>query len=203
MSEGGIEEPNDIYDWDEHNEYPFGRSVAKLVLAYNGHSVERYWEASKILSNSDLFKFNLYPIAFRNVDDALWDKYGLDAITGLPTKHTYRAWCFANRFPAIGNYVSQYRPKLIVGIGVSYLYDFLVCFAGSNGTSRINVETIKPPDSGSQQARYFYWTQIDHGETTLSILPFFSSPRYGLNSNYLLDKVGSRLQQITSLGDGS
>ena len=106
MSRRRIEEPNDIYDWDEHNKYPFGKSVAKLVLAYNGYSVDRYREASKILSQSDLFKFNLYPIAFRNVDDALWDKYGLDEITGLPTQHAYRAWCLVNRFPAIGDYVS-------------------------------------------------------------------------------------------------
>ena len=187
----GAVQGHDEYSWAKHNKYRFGQSVAKLYLAINGLPVEQYREIGQLPGHHSLFKLNLYPIAFRYADDSLWAKYGIQEITGMASKETYRTWCFLNRFPVISDLVKKHDPQLIIGMGITYLVDFFACFAGNSGSGNIRVEFF---GEGRAQRRV-YWSAINNGRTVLAVLPFFSGS-YGLNSNELIKTVGTRLGQI-------
>jgi hypothetical protein len=192
----GPYQPAKRYDWAEHCKYRYGISVAKLYAAYRGLDVESYYEHIKSFSDTELFRLNLYPVSFRNTDYGLWHRYELDKVTGFDDKELYRIWCFLYRFPAFAERVKEFRPKLIIGTGVSYVTDFFACFAGNNGiASQIKVGDLRPQSESNKTPRRYYWCQLATG-TTLAIIPFFSGS-YGLNSNHLLQQMGNILGQIT------
>jgi hypothetical protein len=189
--------PSGLYDWPESLTYPYGRSVAKLVAAINGNNVTTYREFAARCNGSEIFKMNLYPIAFRNTDDALWKKNRLDNITGFEEKYLFKTWCFLHRFPAIAKLAKQKNPKVIIGTGITYLTDFFVCFASGIGIETpINSVEIPPEKSKSsnQSPRKFYWAKLSNG-TVLFVIPFFSG-QYGLNSDYLLQQMGEKIKNI-------
>ncbi|SFE04741.1 hypothetical protein [Nitrosomonas sp. Nm166] len=164
IKNGASTPEQNIYDWKDSITYPFGRSFAKLYSAIVGEKVENYSEfVSKKWKGSEIFKLNLYPIAFDSTDSALWH---------------------------------MYRLKLIVCTGVSYLRDFFICFGGnSENSATIQYEDLSPsPGSKVENKRRFYWVHLDQ-HTTLVVIPFFSGS-YGLNSNYLLQKIGNRIREI-------
>jgi hypothetical protein len=142
----------------------------------------------------NMFKMNLYPIAFPYTDDSLWLKFGLDQLTGINSKYIYRTWCFLHRFPWINEQVNKYKPKLIIAMGVDYLTDYVVCFAGKDGTDEINVEEIEPQSSNNQKTRRIYWARLSD-ERLFVVIPHFSGP-YGLNSDYLIEKVGNKIKEL-------
>lgn len=179
------------YDWMQHITYPFGVSVAKLYAGINGIQISNYKKYVKDLNGSELFKMNLYPIAFRNINASLWDTYGLKSITGFDSKETYRLWCFLNRFPAISEYVNQKSPDLIICIGLSFLYDFFLCFAGSNSNINIFEEKIFP---NSSDERRYYWALSSNKKTLIFVIPFFSS-QSGLNSDKLLEEMAKIISE--------
>lgn len=184
--------PAGRYDWKDSLTYTYGRNVAKLVSVIKGKNVEEYQEYANNAKGNELFRLNLYPIAFRNTDESLWKHYRLDKITGFEEKELFRTWCFLNRFPAIAKIVAeQKKPKIIIGTGVSYLTDFFSCFAGKNGI-KTHIHTAKIPSDSSkpsnQYQRRYYWAHMDNG-STLYVIPFFSG-QYGLNSNYLIQQMG-------------
>ncbi|HDR14974.1 MAG TPA: hypothetical protein ENN79_05715, partial [Desulfobacteraceae bacterium] len=176
----GRYEPRGDYLWQEHLTYPFGRSVAKLFMALNGLGVENYNRIAEMDIDSKIFKLNLYPIAFRHAGDKLWAKYHIGDLTGLDSKEVYRTWCFLNRFPFIAETVKRHNPKLIIGIGVTYLTDFFACFAGTGGSGNIHIGELQPDFKNKQNHRRYYWSKINSGRTLLAVIPFFSS-QYGLN----------------------
>ena len=185
------------YVWENHIDYTYGRSFAKLYAAIQGdNNVKQYKKLLKKWDNSEIFKLNLYPIAFDSTDETLWQQYGLDKTTGLDEKHLFQTWCFMNRFPAFANLRKNHPPKLIIGTGVSYLRDFLVCFGGDDKNSAlIRYGDIKPVSkTNKQNMRRYYWVKIDN-RTTLVVIPFFSGS-YGLNSDYLLQEMGNRIREI-------
>lgn len=187
----GAVERHDQYDWAVHNRYRFGQSAAKLYLAMNKLPVESYYEIDQLPGKHALFKLNLYPIAFRYAGDSLWEEFGIQDITGMESKETYRTWCFLNRFPVISDLVRQHDPKLIVGMGITYLVDFFACFAGTSGSGNIHVESF----GEGRAKRRIYWSVINDGRTVLAVLPFFTGS-HGLNSNELIKSVGARLSEI-------
>lgn len=186
----GAYTPKDNYNWKESLTYTYGRNLAKLYTAVNGGKVEDYRLVEK-MSGQELFKLNLYPIAFNSTDDNLWRKNGLVDLTGFEEKNLYKTWCFLHRFPAIAKKVSEEKPKCIICTGTSYLTDFFVCFAGySRTTLEIKVAEI----DGDSVKRKLYWSKLND-KTVLVVIPFFSGSN-GLNSNDLLQKAGNIIGQL-------
>lgn len=187
-----------IYDWQEHMGYSYGRNVAKLYCAIKNIPVETYREATRSYHGTELFKMNLYPIAFSNTDDKLWQINNLHELTGFQDKHLFKTWCFLNRFPKISNFTKTKAPKLIIGTGVTYLTDFLACFAGSlNLDGAIQVGSLLSKSSKEKPIRKYYWAKLTNG-TTIVVIPFFSG-QFGLNSNDLIQQMGNKIRALCSL----
>ena len=198
IKKGKVNPEQNLFNWKDSITYPFGLSFAKLHAAIQGESVENYRELSSTWDGSELFKLNLYPIAFDSTDDTLWHKYKLDKITGFDEKHLFQTWCFMNRFPAYSELREKKRPKLIICTGVSYLRDFFMCFGGNRSNSGfIKYGDISPaPESKIQNKRRYYWVNLDD-YSTLIVIPFFSGS-YGLNSNHLLQNMGNKIREIST-----
>jgi len=96
-------------------------------MAIHEKKVEDYKEVARY-TGDELFKLNLYPIAFDSTDLNHWHKYGLSKITGFENKYLFNTWCFFNRFPAYTNLRKKHKPDLIICTGVDYLRDFLIFF---------------------------------------------------------------------------
>ena len=193
ISDGEVVLSSDLHDWKKSITYPYGLSFAKLYTAILGGKVEDYKEVSG-LDGSELFKLNLYPIAFDSTDHNLWHRHKLDEITGFKNKYLFNTWCFFNRFPAFSKLRKQHKPKLIIGTGIDYLRDFLMFFGGNENIDKLNSEVIVPKSESNKYDRTYYWVKLDD-ETLLVIIPFFSG-RYGLNSNHLLQEMGGRIQKL-------
>jgi hypothetical protein len=194
----GVAETDSSFKWADSITYPYGRSFAKLYQAIQGENVESYKDVSNLIGD-ELFKLNLYPIAFNHTGHDLWHKYGVDKITGFDNKYLFNTWCFFNRFPAFTKFKKELkkRPKLIVCTGVDYLRDFLMCFGGNANIDKIKIGKIKPNSENnkiknSNGERTYYYVKSD--ETLLIVMPFFS--RGGLNSNHLLQEMGNRIREL-------
>jgi len=139
---------------------------------------------------------NLYPIAFDSTDENLWKKYKLDEKTGFDEKYLLQTWCFLNRFPVFSELRKEKSPRLIIGAGISYLKDFIMCFGWDQMTcGNIKYGDIEPRSEGNKsKKRRYYWIKLD-SYTTLVVVPFFSGPN-GLNSDYLLQEMGNRISGI-------
>ena len=190
LANGAIEDSPDSYDWKDSIKNPYGRSFAKLYTAIQGREVETYREVGK-LAGDEIFKTNLYPIAFNSTDSKLWHKHGLDEITGFESKHLFNTWCFFNRFPSFVKLRKANRPKLIICTGKDYLRDFLMFFGGINSSEKVKSASITPKSEANRYDRTYYWLRLD-SDTLLVVIPLFSGS-YGLNSNYLLQEIGCRI----------
>ncbi len=180
------------YPWNDSLTYPYGRNVAKLYSAIIGDEVRNYKKIVENCNGSEIFRMNLYPIAFNNTNDQLWKEYDLEGITGFEEKCLFKTWCFLNRFPAISRLVSQdYHPKVIIGTGISYLTDFFACFASNIGINA-TIKSGKVRDDSI--TRSFYWAKLTE-RTILAVIPFFSG-QYGLNSDALIQETGSRIREL-------
>ena len=193
IKNGKVTPKMSTFDWSDSITYPYGRSFAKLYMAINDQDVVAYKDVSS-LSGNELFKLNLYPIAFDTTDHSLWHKNKLDVITGFENKYLFNVWCFFNRFPAFSNLRETKKPKLIICTGVDYLKDFLMFFGGNESINKLNVGSLSPESDSNSYERTYYWVIL--GENTLLVvIPFFSG-RYGLNSNYLLQEMGRRIKNL-------
>ena len=190
----GAVEPNlKTYDWEYSLTHPYGRNFAKLYKSIKGEEVEKYEDVVNLTGN-EIFKANLYPIAFDSTDHALWHKYNLDKITGFESKHLFNTWCFFNRFIFFSEHRKQYKPKLIIGTGIDYLRDFIMCFGGNESIEKLKFNTITPNSEKNKYDRTYYWLNLDD-DTLLVVIPFFGG-RYGLNSNNLLQEMGNRIKKL-------
>ena len=68
ITKGAYTPPSQKYDWDESVKFIYGRAIAKLYASINGESVSNYLEVIKKCDGSEIFKLNLYPIAFNSTD---------------------------------------------------------------------------------------------------------------------------------------
>lgn len=188
------------FDWTISLRYPYYQSMAKLLCAYKGQSVGVYKHVENHCAGTEVFKANLYPIAFRNTNDELWKKNGLNTTTGFEIKHLYQIWCFFNRFPDFAQRVEDHKPKLIIGTGISFLIDFFACFGGyiANKHSHIKTDVLENNKaSGTNNSiRRYYWGKLNE-KTTLVVIPFFSG-RYGLNSDALRQEMGDRIRSLVN-----
>ncbi len=182
----------DNFDWKGSITYTYGRSFAKIYTAINGGEVADYKDVVK-LKGDELFKLNLYPIAFSHTGDKLWNTYNLNETTGFKSKYLFNTWCFFNRFSWFAKIRQEKKPKLIICTGVSYLRDFLMCFGGNENIDKVKTGILKPISDNNQHDRTFYHVKID--DTLLVVIPFFSGS-YGLNSNYLLQEMGNKIKEL-------
>ncbi len=200
ISEGFRSYRCEEYKMDEHLDYQYGLKVAKLYAAIEGHDVSKARDIATVSNGSEIFRLNLYPIAFYQEKDALWEQYGLDAVTGLESKQIYRTWCLLHRLPWIAEQVKEHNPKLFIGTGIGYLTDFVISCGGSGIVSDIHKETIiGNPEKPDDSKRTMYWARI--GETTLVVIPFLGGMS-GLNSDALLQKFGDRIREIAGMESG-
>lgn len=190
IAQGEYKPKSQQYPWEDSFVYPYGKSLAKLYYAIKGGDVKNYRKLADESDKHELFKTNLYPIAFNSVDPKLWKDYKLNELTGFDEKHLFKTWCFLHRFPAISKMVSEKSPKLIIGTGISYLTDFFACYAGST-----NIDTtINTGELTKTKKRQYYWAKLSNG-TTLVVIPFFSS-QFGLNSGDLLQEMGEKIKEL-------
>jgi len=193
LVKGNVELSLTKFDWRESLGYPYGRSFAKLYTSIKGGKVENYKKVSD-LEGSELFKLNLYPIAFDSTSHELWHKNKMTELIGFENKYLFNVWCFFNRFPFFSKLRKKHNPKLIIGTGVDYLRDFLMFFAGNENINKLCSGSITPESAANKTDRIYYWVRLD-SDTLLVVIPFFSG-RYGLNSNYLLQEMGERISQL-------
>lgn len=141
---------------------------------------------------SELFKLNLYPIAFYDDSNFLWEEW-LSKKTGLTTKPIYRAWCQMNRFKSFYGLVQTYYPKIIIGTGRTYKTDFLIAFGGIENVFS-NLKAIKTEQIDDSKLSFDY-VAINDGKTILAISPFLGG-RYGLSSDLQIENFGHRISAI-------
>ncbi len=198
IEKGKIKLPPDLYNWKESITNKYGIGVAKLFCSLINHDVDDYKKKIELLKGSEIFKLNLYPIAFQNTDNQLWDQYNLKNITGFYDKDLFRIWCLFNRFPFFSDLTRDYNPELIICTGISYLSDFILFFGGEKSLNKkIECGEIKPNSSSNNKyIRQYYWAKLNN-ITKIVIIPFFSG-RYGLNSNYLIEEMGKQIRRIIS-----
>lgn len=172
--------------------YQYNQKLAKMYAALHGHSgdYKAFARARGLLgSTSDLFKMNLYPIAFQSDNDELWKKHLYDA-TGIPTKSIYRAWCQLHRFPVLHGWALKHRPKVIVCTALGLRDMFVMAFGG--------LETLFNDEWKNQyerlEGRWLYTIPVNGGQTLLAITPFLGG-RSGLNSDNLLRAFGERIRE--------
>lgn len=196
IANGEPPERSDIYNWAEHNKYRFGKSFAKLYSAYKEQDMRNYLSYTQSLKGDEVFKLNLYPIAFVSTNESHWHYHDLDSITGFSHKHLFNLWCEHHRFPYFAELRKKHHPELIVCCGLNYLSKFLLFFgADAPEVAKLKIEVI-PCESGSARnaPRRMYVTKI--GMNTLFVcIPFFSGS-YGLNSNQMLTYVGNKLREL-------
>jgi len=194
ISNGAVTLQSIKFDWKDSLTYTYGRSFAKLWTVINDDNgkAENYRDVSS-LDGSQLFKLNLYPIAFDSTDHDLWHKYNLDKITGFENKYLFNTWCFFNRFSAYSKLREEHKPKLIICTGVDYLRDFLMCFVGNENIDQLNVGSVEGKSEKNKYIRKYYWVKANG--TLIVIIPFFSG-RYGLNSDFLLEQVGQAIKKL-------
>jgi hypothetical protein len=194
ISKGKLETYPKFYDWTDSLSYPFGLSFAKLYTSISGGKVENY-SLVKDLKGDELFKLNLYPIAFDSTNDNLWHQYSLDEITGFESKHLFNTWCFFNRSPFYSKLRKKHSPKLIICTGISYIRDFIMFFGGNDKIDKLNTGYLTPEESEfNNYIRQYYWLRLS-SNTLLIIIPFFNG-RFGLNSNVLLQNMGENIEQL-------
>lgn len=177
------------FPWADSLTYPYGLSFAKLYQVIQGQAIDSHQDV-KLLSGDELFKLNLYPIAFNSTDSGLWQQHGFDSLTGFSSKSLFNNWCFFNRFPFFAELKQKHKPKLIICTGINYLTDFLMFFGGVKQVDRIYEAKLL---ANSPEKRTIYWTSLDG--TLLVVLPFLSG-RYGLNSNALLQAAGEKIATL-------
>ena len=179
---------------DEWFKYQFNRKILKLYSALLGENVDKYKEVARnrkaFDKDSDLFKMNLYPLAFKDTGDDHWKEAFYNA-TGIPTKEIYRAWCQIYRFKTIQSWSKQHSEtlKLIICTGLSYARDFIMAFRGMKHVHNNLNETMV-------SKRYMKWILFNNEKTLLVIIPFLGHKKYDLNSNELLQEFGTEINKL-------
>jgi len=171
--QGGDSEGDDTYSIETQMAFPFNRRLFALLAALEGERVESWKDfASRkqpfVRGAPGYFKGNLYPVACSKI--AAWTQEAI-GVTGFSQKAQYVEWCERMRLPVLRRWVTEHRPKLVIGLGVGYRDHFEKAILGS--------------EAQLQKSQFFPAKNAYFGETDglrLVVLPHFSG-RNGLNSN--------------------
>lgn len=197
ISEGYCKPYSDKYRLQENISYPFGINTTKLYSAIIGDQVTNYKNNALAGTGSEIFKVNMFPIAFPTKVDSWWSHYGADKITGIPTKQGYRDWILPLRAKFFEISIQKFKPRVIVCFGVEDVDSFSQCYAGLEDSSSMIKEQICDVSIKNNSPRTLYWKNIFES-TYLFVIPFPLN-RSGLNSNYLLQAFGERIKEISGL----
>lgn len=182
-------QPRQGYEEASHNQaYIFNRQALKILSAIDGRQVSAYREFCEeakpfTRGSSGYFKLNLYPIAFKDTNQARW-REGFAQATGLSEKSEYIDWCKAQRFPQMRQWARNARPKLILCLGKDYRADFKRAFHDEKAT--FTHESIDGRD---------LWWSINSEGTLVAIISFMVN-RNGLTRNDSIQKFGDRIAQL-------
>lgn len=179
---------------DSKLRYQYNQKVAKLYTVIRNYRISKWRKVARdhalFSESSNIFKMNLYPVAFQRDADELWEPW-LFELTGLPTKSIYRAWCQLHRFPEIKRWLEYSNPRLIVATGLSYADHFNFAFAGNEAAYHSFEHEEKV------EGRRYLWRLINNEKTLLAVVPFLGGAS-GLNSDVQLIAIGQRLQGLCS-----
>ena len=164
--------------------------ILKLYATILGYTPKEYTSVYKSSvafdKSSDVFKLNLYPIAFHNKSTELWEEWHYKK-TGFPSKPLYQSWCQLNRFPLMKQWVNKNAPKAIICTGSTYLREFLMAFSGIQDAFAIMHEN-------QLDGSALLWKEINEGKTILFVIPFLGQG--GLKSDVQLEKYGHEINVI-------
>lgn len=156
--------------------WPFNVGAFKLLAALDGKSPQNYLAFAcekRPFERGSLgyFKGNLFPEAFYNIPS-----WGDEAVrtTGFSSKAEYQVWMREVRFPILTTWIEKCRPKLIIGLGLTHVADFLTM-----------VQCLEKPDEHSfevnEHKKRMFTTRS--GLVPLAILPHLTGGANGLNSD--------------------
>lgn len=188
IAAGAAEPPGGYDDWRENLAYRFNWQVMKMLAVMNGREIGEYGQFAEevqpfVQGAVGYFKMNLFPMAFRNTREDLWQaEFG--NITGFQSKQDYLAWCRERRFARLAQLARRFKPRGVICLGKTYRQDFARAFAVQAAAWR--VEPIGD--------RELAWADNEFGSKVF-VLPFVSGP-YGLNSNERVRLVACRISQL-------
>ncbi len=186
--------PRDISNEEERKrflKYQYDRKIIKLYSSILGKRVIDYkkvfQETGAFKKESDLFKMNLYPIAFKNDWKGHWSKDLFDK-TGLISKTHYQAWCQINRFPMLKFWSETYQPKIIIGTGSTYSLEYTMAFCGIENS-------FQKPNSEEIDGKQLLWSNTSNSKTLLFVIPFLGPG--GLMKDDHIKSFGNRIASIS------
>ncbi len=164
----------------------FNVAAFKLLAALDGRSPTEYLAFAQEKRPfeqgcSGYFKGNLFPEAFYNVP--AWDDEAIRA-TGFSSKADYQVWMRGARFPILTAWIEKWRPRLIIGLGLTHADDFLAVAQASEPPTQHSFEV-------NGHAKRMMMTKS--GLVPLAILPHLTGGRNGLNSH---EAIAHAAQQI-------
>lgn len=174
--------------WSENLEHRFNWQLMKLLSVIDGGCFSEYKQFAEerqpfVWGKSGYFKMNLYPIAFKDTNHARWQNAFSD-ITGFNQKSDYQDWCREHRFPQMRQWAEVRQPRLIIGLGKSYLPEFKMAFMEPDAV--LNEEVI--------DGKVLYWGR--NAQQSLVVVVPFMSGRHGLNRNVSIQKFGKRIAAL-------
>ena len=179
------------------NTYPFGRLVSQIYTLLNGKSFDEYEEFTKTFPGKEIFKINLYPVAFKNFNDEQWQQMG-HLLPQFKNKFEYKLWCKLNRFPMFKENITKYKPKRIICVGITSVDDFINALFVSDSKSEYKIHEGHLEDlSQSKPRRTFYYGQMSTG-TYFYVIPFSTSAN-GLNSRPLVEQLGKKMKEFEKI----
>ncbi len=168
--------------------YQYNWKAVKLLAALRGKSCTQYREffcdQACFAKESDYFKLNLYPIAFKNTSHQRWQQW-LCEKTGFATKQEYLEWCRQHRFEQLRRWSNEYSPRLIICTGITRATEFQLAFGAQD-------QAVQETWAGSKRIRYF---TTNNGKTLVAII-YFLGGRYGLKSDEELQATGTALRTL-------
>jgi len=188
MSKDFSAPPSGYDDWKENLEYIFNWQIMKLLSAIEGNKVgdyKKFAEEKKpfVEDSKGYFKMNLYPIGFKDTNENRW-QIEFSKITGFNSKADYIQWCKNKRFPQMTKWTLEYKPKLIICLGKTYIKDFKQIFLSNN--IQLNTKLI------DDKELTWGYNELD---TLVVILPFMVNAN-GLNKNQTIQKFGEEISNL-------
>lgn len=190
---------NGKYIFKDQNTYKFGYSFSKLYAVINQKKIDSYKEYTESLTGNEVFKLNLYPIAFSNFKNEQWNLQGFNNILPMfKTKESYKIWCKLNRFPVFKNTLEKHSKKnlkRVICIGITSVNDFIdALYVSTINSKDLIVEKIITNKNKKQSDRRMYCARMENG-IYFYVIPFATSAS-GLNSDDLLEETGKIIYEF-------
>jgi transcriptional activator of eps genes len=166
--------------------WPYHQKAAKLLIAVEElqkdvrlmpsfENWQQYVWNKLYVQRGNNFKMNLFPLQAPSLSE--WPRIYREM--GIQNKHDYRQRCRGKRFSFFSEMRRAYKPKVIIGTGITAHADFVRAF-GFESSPRAE------PTSISDGVRFRKCFIYKDSETTLIVSPFLGYRRYEVNSDELI-----------------